>query len=297
MKETQTDPREGAAIAAELRKIAGDVERLGSRVGLDKRRERASSAAAAIRRLAGNCEQPRGIGELLAKLDRRLDAGQAGGDGVTPPDGYRPDAKGRLVPERLVREEDKLEDQTVRRIVAFGVDLADQVARFRAHCYADVAALLDLLTEKYGGGRRPGRRGNYSITSFDGRLRVVVQVQDRVAFGPQLQAARRLINECITEWAEGTRAEIRALVQLAFEPDKIGNVNREAVFRLRRLDIDDERWRGAQRAIDDSIRIDGTRAYLRLYWRSDPEARFEPVPIDMASSWRDPECQEQPLSR
>lgn len=231
------------------------------------------------------------VDALLARLDRRLhvERERAGAPPeIEPPAGHRRDSKGRLVPERIIRPQDDLEDQTVRRILAFGVDLASQIARFRQHSYRDVAALLELLTTEYGGGRQPGRRGNFSLTSYDGRLKVVIQVQDQIVFGPELQAARAIIDECIEEWSDGSSQEIRTLVQHAFEPQKQGQVNREAVLRLRRLDIDDPRWRQARRAIDDSIRIQGSRAYLRLYLRGSVESGWKPVPIDIAAdSWED----------
>ena len=235
--------------------------------------------------------QPRhDVDALLARLERRLRLEAAHGPALPapqPPDGYRLDGKGRMVPERLVRPQDDLEDQTVRRILAFGVDLADQISRFQQHSYADVATLLDVLAAEYGGGRRPGRRGNYSLTSFDGRLKVVIQVQDQITFGPELQAARRIIDECIEEWAAGVNDQIRALVEHAFAPDKQGEVSREAVLRLRRLDIDDDRWRQARRAIDDSIRVMGSRVYLRLYLRGSCEGAWRAVPIDIAGAWQD----------
>ena len=290
MPDTTLDPIAAAALATELREVADAVETLGGRRGLEARRTTARTAAATLRRLADGSEQDRALPVLLARLDRRL-TGTAP-TGAAGPDGYRADAKGRLVPERLVRPADLLEDQTARRILAYGVDLADQIARFRAHSYADVGALLERLADEYGGGRRPGRRGNYSIASYDGRIRVVIQVADRQTFGPELQVARGLIDACIAEWAEGARDEIRALVQHAFQPDQEGRVNREAVFRVRRLAIDDDRWRQAQRAIDDSIRIAGTRVYLRLYLRPSPDAPWHAVPIDLASTWQDPACPE-----
>ena len=277
------DPRAAAAMAAELRGLADEVETLGRRRGLEERRKTSDAAAGALRRLADGCTRERALPVLLDRLDQRLDAGRPDGTALDMPEGYRPDGKGRLVPLRLVRPEDDLEDQTVRRIAAYGVDLHDQIKRYREHCFDDVGQLLELLAAEYGGGRRPGRRGNYSITSYDGRCRVVIQVQDQLTFGPELQAARRLIDECIVEWAAGARDEIRALVQHAFQPDQEGNVNREAVFRLRRLDIDDDRWREARRAIGDSIRMAGSRTYLRLYVRSTPDAPWQPVPIDIAS--------------
>ena len=294
MTDTTIDPIAASALAAELREVADDVETLGGRRGLASRQTIARTTATTLRRLADASEQDRALPVLLDRLDRRLTGGAP--TGVDVPEGYRSDAKGRLVPERLVRPADLIEDQTARRILAYGVDLADQIARFRAHSYADVGALLELLADQYGGGRRPGRRGNYSISSYDGRSRVVIQVADRQTFGPELQIARTLIDECIAEWSDGARDEIRALVQHAFQPDQEGRVNREAVFRLRRLSIDDDRWRQAQRAIDDSIRIAGTRVYLRLYVRAAPEAPWQGVPIDIASQWMDPACPETPAT-
>ena len=116
---------------------------------------------------------------------------------------------------------------------------------------------------------------------------MVIQVQDLVVFGPELQAAREIIDGCIEEWSDGTSDQIKALVQHAFAPDKQGQVSREAVLRLRRLDIDDDRWRQARRAIDDSIRVQGSKVYLRLYLRGSNEGTWKPVPIDIAVPWTD----------
>ena len=201
-------------------------------------------------------------------------------DGAAPL-GYERDAKGRLVPERLVGEHILLEDATVRTIAAYALDLHRQIHRFVGHCYDDLAAWDDLIAERYGLRRRGGAKGNRTYTTLDGTLKVVVQVQDRITFGPELQVARALVDECIAEWADGAREEIQALVRHAFEPDQEGKVNREAVFRLRKLDIDDARWCAAQSAITDAIRIIGSASYIRFYVRATPERRWTAITIDM----------------
>ena len=106
-------------------------------------------------------------------------------------DGYQKDAKGRLVPESAISEHTKLEDQTVRTIAAYFLDLHRQIHRFIGHCYDDLHAFDDLLCEKYGLRRRGGAKGNRTYQSFDGTLKVVVQVQDRITFGPELQGRAR----------------------------------------------------------------------------------------------------------
>lgn len=229
----------------------------------------------------------RDLDALLDGLSARLRA-LAPDDAPPAVPGYVPDAKGRLVNEKHVRPAEALEDQTVRRILAYGVDLADQIARFRSHTTADLLGLLDVLAAEYGQTARVGQKGNWSVSSFDGRLKVVVQVSEQIAFGPELQVARGLVSACITDWSDGARSEIVELARRAFEPDKAGRINREAVLRLRRVEIDDPRWRQAQRAIGDAIRVVGSRRYLRLYMRGAPDAAWIPVPIDLASNWMDP---------
>lgn len=207
-----------------------------------------------------------------------------GDGGVDVPEGYLQDAKGRLVPDRLVSDAARLEDATVRTIAAYALDLHRQVHRFVGHCYDDLAAMDDLMAERYDLKRRGGAKGNRTYTSFDGTLRVVVQVQDRIQFGPELQIARDLVEECITDWGAGAGDEIVTLARHAFDVDKAGNVSREKVFALRRLEMDDDRWRVAKAAITDAIRVTGSKSYIRFYVRPTPEARWTGITIDTAGT-------------
>ena len=221
---------------------------------------------------------------LLAGLDEWLDA-QAGEEAPPPPPpGWVMDPKGRMVREAMVREQDRLEDQTVRVILAYGLDLARQVQRFRRHSAADLAALHALLAAQYT-PRRVGQRGNTSYTSLDGRLRVLVQAQDQIAFGAEIQIARELIDGLIGQWGAEVRPEVQALIAHAWPVDRPGQIHRESVLRLLRLDIDDDEWRAAQRAIRDSIRIAGSKRYLRLQYRPTTEHGWRSIPIDLAAEW------------
>lgn len=196
---------------------------------------------------------------------------------------YMRDAGGRLVPLAAVKPEHLLEDQTVKKIVAYADQLSAQIARFRGHCFDDVTTFVDLLAEQYG-GRRGGTKGNTTLTSYDGCLKVVVQVQDQLSFGPELQVAKGLVDECITAWSEGVRTEIRALVEHAFNVDREGRINRAALFQLRRLEIDDPTWKAAMAAIGDAIRVIGSREYVRFYRRANAKARWEAISIDVATA-------------
>lgn len=196
---------------------------------------------------------------------------------------FMADAGGRLVPLDLVKPEHKLEDETVRKIIGHARDLNAQIARFRGHTFDDVNSFVDLLAQQYG-GKRGGTKGNVTISSYDGTEKVVIQVQDQLSFGPELQIAKTLVDECITAWSEGSNDNIRALVEHAFQVDKEGKINREALFQLRRLQIDDPQWHAAMTALGDAIRVIGSREYVRFYERSDARAAWRPISINLASS-------------
>ncbi|MGB0747155.1 MAG: DUF3164 family protein [Magnetospiraceae bacterium] len=199
------------------------------------------------------------------------------------PEGYMMDAKGRLVPEHLVKRQALLEDQMVKKILEYADALSAQIARFKGHTFDDVAAFMDLLAEEYG-AKKGGAKGNVTFSTYDGCAKVQVAVQDHIAFGPELQVAKELIDACIGEWAAGSRDEIRALVNHAFEVDKPGQVKREALFALRKIEIDDPRWKEAQKAITDSIRITGSKTYVRFYRRATAQDRWRAITIDLAAA-------------
>jgi hypothetical protein len=201
---------------------------------------------------------------------------------TTIPEGFWQDAKGRLVPDRLVKPAAKLEDQTVRKIVGFALDLSDRIARFKAHSFDDIAAFKSLLGEQYG-ENKGGAKGNVTLSSFDGSLKVQIQIADQISFGPELQIAKSLIDRCITAWSDGSRDEIKTLVNDAFQVSKEGTINMDNVLRLRRLDIQDETWRQAMAAISDAIRVVGSKSYLRVSHRSNPEADWRMIPLDIAA--------------
>ncbi|MFN3461102.1 MAG: DUF3164 family protein [Oceanibaculum sp.] len=201
------------------------------------------------------------------------------------PEGHRMDGKGRLVPERAIKAQEQLEDEMVRKVMGHAAALANQVRRFRAHTLADISDFLDLLRQQYGVTPRGARgKGNMTFLSFDGLMKVQVQIADQLVFGPELRIAQEAFAACIAEWAEGAKSELRAIVDQAFEADKEGNINRESVFRLLRLDFDHPKWKAGQDAIRDSIRVVGSKSYFRFYIRENHEAAWQAVPIDLASS-------------
>lgn len=208
---------------------------------------------------------------------------QAHDDGIIDVKGkpYMTDAKGALVPIETIKPADKLEDEVVRKVLRFAGELSDQIARFRGHTMTDLGELDALLAQEYG-VKKGGPKGNRTYLSFDGLMKVEVKVADFIDFGPQLQIAKRLLDECLTEWAADSRPEIRAVITRAFNTDKEGQVNRSEIFMLLRLDIDDPRWQEAMRAIREAMRVTGSKEYIRFHRRARAGDRWQAVTIDLA---------------
>jgi hypothetical protein len=188
------------------------------------------------------------------------------------------------MPLELVKPERLLEDQMVRKIIVFAEALSDQIDRFKGHTLDDAATFLGLLAEKYGVTRRGGKKGNVTFTSYDGLQRFEVRIAEALTFGPELQTAKGLIDECINEWASDANGMIRMLINEAFRVDQAGQIDRNAVLKLRNVPIDDERWLRAMDAITASIRVTGTKTQFYFKTRSNPDSGWQSITIDLASA-------------
>jgi len=197
---------------------------------------------------------------------------------------YMPRADGAMVPIETVKEKDRVQDQMVRDLFAEAVAQSDRLAAFKAKAFADTQAMLRLLEEKYKAKGPGGAKGNTSWFSYDGLMRIQIQVADLIRFGPELQVAKALLEECVSEWVEGARAELRVIVMDAFRKDKAGEIRTGAVLALRRYEIEDERWKRAMEAIADSIIVLGSKSYIRFSHRPHLEAPWENVSLDIATA-------------
>jgi hypothetical protein len=196
---------------------------------------------------------------------------------------YLRNGEGHLVPLELAKAEHVLEDELVRKIIGHAYDLSAQIARFKGYTASDLATFQALLQEKYK-ARAGGVKGNVTFHSYDGLMKVQLRMADNLVFGAELQVAKKLIDECLNEWAADANAPIRAIINKAFSVDQEGHINRQAILGLRSLDIDDQRWKDAMEAISASIRIMGTKAYFRFYHRASLTADWNAITIDIASA-------------
>jgi len=196
---------------------------------------------------------------------------------------FMTNAKGDLVAVTNIKPADKLQDETVRKIIGFAADLSERIDRFRSHTMVDLGSFDALLEQEYG-AKIGGKKGNRTYQTIDGLMQVKVQVADQIDFGPELQIAKSLLDQCMIEWTADSRPEIQSIITRAFNTDKEGQINRAELFMLLRLEIEDERWQRAMEAIRNSIRITGSKEYIRFYRRASINDQFQAITIDLAKA-------------
>lgn len=198
-------------------------------------------------------------------------------------------AQGHMVPVELVSGLDKLKHELVTNIAQEAQKISQQLSEFKAKTLADIEAFTQLSAERYN-AKMGGKKGNISLVSFDGNTKIQIAISDHLVFDEKLQIAKVLIDECINDWMDQSVGDdaalnnIKALVQHAFQVDKEGQVNRSRILGLKQINIKDEKWLNAMRAIADSMTVIGSTAYLRIYQRTESGARYQQVPLDLANA-------------
>lgn len=196
--------------------------------------------------------------------------------------GFWQDAQGRLVPVGMIKPVDQERDRLVRELVKGAITINRTMARFKATAFGDVRAFIEMSFEEYG-AKVGGKKGNVTLLTYDGRYKLQIAVQDSISFDERLQAARSLIDECLAEWTEGARPEVVTLVNDAFRTDTKGEIRTARVLALRRLEIADERWQRAMKAIGEACLVTSSKEYIRLYERVGDSDEYLPISLDMAS--------------
>jgi len=198
---------------------------------------------------------------------------------------YMEDGRGNLVHVKNVKPIDQLRDQLVMSIIKEGQKAEAAVAEFKLQAFQDIESFRTLSAERYG--HVPGgNKGNVTLTSYNGKYRVVLARQDHPAFNEALNVAQSLIRECIDEWTAGSRDEVRLMIDHAFAPNAAGQVSVSKVMGLRQLDIDHPKWKTAMEAIADSVTVVATRTYIRIYRRR-ADGEYDLIPLDGTSAIAD----------
>lgn len=196
---------------------------------------------------------------------------------------YLRDAKANLVPIGAIKATDLLMDELVHAMEVDALQLSAAIAAFKQRSFERIGEFQALLAQDFD-TTIGGMKGNVTLSSFDGCAKVQIAVADRLELGPELQVAKTLIDECLVEWSADSHETVRAIVNRVFDVDKEGKISHAGLFMLLRVHSPDERWKRAMDAVRESMRVIGSKSYVRYYNRPVPTAAWRGIPLDMASA-------------
>ncbi len=194
---------------------------------------------------------------------------------------YMVDSRGNLVMVEKIKDVDLLRDEVVEEVFKASKEINELIAAKKKFMIDSVDTFLQISAEQYDVSHG-GKKGNVTLTSFDGRKRVQVAISDVISFDERLQTAKELIDRCLTRWSNGANSNLKAVVNNAFRVDKQGKVDSKRILELRRLNITDEDWDKAMEAINDSIQILASKRYIRVYERVDDD-KYTQMVLDFSA--------------
>ena len=198
-------------------------------------------------------------------------------------DGNWLNASGQAVPAKYVPKQDKLRDKLVERQFANAVKLHDRIAKFKAEVAEAIDDYLTTLFDEFD--VEPTEGGNYTLTNFSGDIQVAVKVQRYHTFDERIEAAKKIVDECLDDWSQGANDNLRVIVNDAFRVHDKRGLDVKAILTLRNYKIKDKtgRWSQAMELIGESLKVTRSRAYLQFRRRPTIKDDWETVPLDIAA--------------
>ncbi|CAI8990236.1 DUF3164 family protein [Pseudomonas chlororaphis] len=200
---------------------------------------------------------------------------------INIPEGFVRNAIGHLVPVDQVREQDKLRDQVASELAEAAKVLNLALKNFKKKSLGDIDDLISIAGERYG-VQIGGKKGNVTIATYDGKYKVVRSHADRLTFTEEMEVAKVMVYDCIKTWSKGADNHLLAIVERTFSPNRNGQIKTSDVLDLLRLEIDDDTWKRAMKAVKDSILVSGSAVYIRVYERVNGTDEYRAIPLDLA---------------
>jgi len=196
-------------------------------------------------------------------------------------------ADGFTVPASMVPAYDRARDKAARKILK-------EWTLGRSFLEALMGATLKAVLEI--AGMRPGApapKGNFQFTSYDGNIEISITQSYRIFLDDRVREAQRIM----LEWATGLVADTQgskkqvllALVNEAFAASTSGALNSGKILSLLRYDFDSAEWKRAKALLQDSLKPERGKRYVRVSTRLSREHPWQAVKLDIADCWPAPE--------
>jgi hypothetical protein len=180
-------------------------------------------------------------------------------------DGDWIDSRGKAVPRKYIDQKDVKRDKIVETAFKKAIKLEKQMSILKQSILESIDSYVELLEKEYEVS--PNKKGNYTLTSFAGDLKIEYNVNDVFVVNDRISFAKAAIDNCLKKWAGDSNANLVAIVNDAFRVDRSGRFNVRNLIGLRRHKIKDPDWQKAIEILLDAISVTDTKAYLTIHQR------------------------------
>ena len=192
------------------------------------------------------------------------------------------DNNGHDVPIKYVSKYDRLRDEKTKRILARFVKARKDIEKVVRDSLADIAAIQ-------GARETPvADKGNFSVTSFDGLVRVAIDQAWHIELDDRVKEARDRMLGYAKSLCAKAGPDAHALLEIveeAFAANSSGRLSVGRVLSLCRRNVTAPEWTEARDMLLASLRPEKGRCYIHVYSRTDMQHEFEMVRLDLADCW------------
>jgi hypothetical protein len=189
--------------------------------------------------------------------------------------------RGNVIPVENIRTDLIKKHLLVNDIFDIANALQDRMEKEKAKIYKKIQAYEKWIAKK--NGVEDAAFENLNLSNYDGSICISIYNNSVVEFDEKIQLAKQKIDKCISRWGAGAPGEIKILIDKFFKVGKKGLLNKQAIFSLFQLKIEDPEWLDAMKIIQDSITDSAKKEYLVIKHRNTNKDEWQNLNLNFSS--------------
>lgn len=168
---------------------------------------------------------------------------------------------GQEVPTAYVPTIDKKKDRMARKYLKKAKAISEKLAKFKSEIEEEADALYDEMLED--AKVRTGKKGNFTISSFDKEIKIEADIQERIEFSDNIKLAQAKFDEFINIKTKDADADLIEMINHAFKTSK-GRLDTKRVLSLFSYKINHKVWKEGIELLKQSIDRNISKRYIRI---------------------------------
>lgn len=191
------------------------------------------------------------------------------------------DPRGNVIPAKYVPAIDKKKTRLVDKKVNQALALQKRIIDFKKSFIED-SDNMNIEMKKDANVKSKGTKGFYTITAFDGKSKIEMQIQNKIVLTEEVEFAKDKFDEWKAEKIEKLDDQsVIALVDHAFETQR-GNLDTARILNLFGVSIKDKLWLEGIELLKKGIHSQPSKRYGRIAVK-DSEGEFKYIDLNFSS--------------